>query len=71
MDGSFRYGAHLLILVLSGSQLLIIKPDEERENNWTKVLEDIGDRRKVSPQFSDCVKGAQALLQYARIRAIK
>jgi hypothetical protein len=49
------------------------------------TMEETGDRRNVfqcfarmktgerpvCPQFSDCVKGAQALLQYARIRAIK
>jgi hypothetical protein len=33
-------GAHPLILVLSYSYLLPIKPDEERKNNWTKVLRD-------------------------------
>jgi dihydrofolate reductase len=54
MDGSFRYGAHLLILVLSGSQLLIIKPDEERENNWTKVLGIPGTDGKFPPVFGLC-----------------
>jgi hypothetical protein len=29
--------AHPLILVLSYSYLLTIKPDEEKQNNWTKV----------------------------------
>jgi hypothetical protein len=33
--------AHPLIPVLSYSNLLLIKPDAERQNNWTKVLGDI------------------------------
>jgi hypothetical protein len=32
--------AHPLILVLSYSYLLLIKPDEERQSNWTKVSRD-------------------------------
>jgi hypothetical protein len=60
----------LLILVLSYSHLLPIKPDEERKNNWTKVLDKPG-TDGTPLEFSDYVKGAQALLQYAPIRAIK
>jgi hypothetical protein len=33
-------GTHPLILVLPYSYLLPIMPDEERQNNWTKVLRD-------------------------------
>lgn len=32
--------AHPLILVLAGSNLLTIKPDEEKQNNWTKLSHD-------------------------------
>src|SRR4029077_17140712 len=35
LDGSSQYSAHLLILVLPYSYLLPIKPDQERQNNWT------------------------------------